>query len=167
MIRRYDPSDATAVLAINERNVPEVGDMDADKLAFFADCSPHFEVVEAEGSIVGFLIGLTEEHTGYPSKNYQWFVERYPSFAYVDRIAIDEAGRGQGHGPELYRRFEAWSIANAKPHLCAEVNTVPDNPRSHRFHELFGFEGVERQHPYGPDTEVLMYAKRLGGSARV
>lgn len=163
MIRDYQAEDAAIVLAINAANVPEVGDMDEDKLALFADISPFFKVVEIDGSVVGMLVGLTEASTAYPSTNYGWFVERHASFAYVDRIALVEAGRGQGWGPALYTQFEQWAKDTNRPFLCAEVNTVPDNPRSHHFHKVFGFSDVERRQPYGGDEEVAMYEKSMAG----
>lgn len=164
-MRSYEPSsDAERVLAINAECVPEVGTMDAEKLAYFEQSASFFAVVEADdaaGAVAGFLIGLDEHTVGYPSPNYAWFAERYPSFAYVDRIAITEGGRGRGFGPDLYRAFEAWAFGHGKPVLLAEVNTIPDNPRSHQFHEAFGFVELERRRPYGPDEEVAMYAKTI------
>ena len=160
-MRAYVPSDAQAVLAINAECVPEVGAMDAEKLATFEEMAGFFAVVELDEQVVGFLIGLDEHATTYGSPNYAWFAERYPSFAYVDRIALSASARGNGFGPDLYRAFEAWAFGHGKPALLAEVNTIPDNPRSHRFHELFGFAELARCRPYGPEEEVAMYAKPL------
>ena len=56
MIRPYDDSDAEAVLALNEACVPEVGPMDATKLAAFTEWAPYLRVVDVEGEIVGLLI---------------------------------------------------------------------------------------------------------------
>lgn len=161
MIRPYQPSDAGAVLALNEANVPEVGTMDADKLQLFADHSPYFRVVEVDGQVVGMLVGLTEAEIMYPSPNFKWFCERHDSFAYVDRVALAESTRGQGWGPALYKEFDAWARAQGKPFLCAEVNTIPANPRSVRFHEIYGFAEVSRERPYGPDEEVAMFEYEL------
>lgn len=160
-MRAYDPSDAKAVLAINAECIPEVGNLDAEKLAYFEESASFFVVAEVESEVVGFLIGLDEHSIDYPSPNYAWFAERYPSFAYVDRIAISASGRGLGLGPDMYRAFEAWGVGHGKECLLAEVNTVPDNPRSHHFHDVFGFTEVARCRPYGPDEQVAMYEKRL------
>lgn len=160
-MRSYEPADADAVLSINEECVPEVGELTDEKLAYFAEKASFFAVAEVDDEVVGFLIGLDEHATDYPSPNYAWFSERYETFAYVDRIALSEPGRGLGLGPDLYRAFEAWAFGHGKPALLAEVNTIPENPRSHRFHEIFGFHELERVRPYGPDEEVAMYEKRL------
>lgn len=161
MIRPYTPADETQVLAINAACIPEVGPMDAAKLADLVSWSPFLRVVDVDERIVAFLIGLTED-APYASPNFGWFVARHPSFAYVDRVAIDEAARGAGWGPALYREFEAWAIENGKPLLCAEVNTEPPNPRSLRFHDLFGFDMVDQFEPTGnPDYRVGLMEKRL------
>lgn len=161
MIRDYRGSDAAAVLAINEECVPEVNSIGPRTLEMFARVSPFLKVVEVENQVVGFMVGLTEEAAEYQSKNYGWFCQRHEAFAYVDRIAFAATGRGQGWGPALYEHFEAWARQHDKPVMSAEVNTIPDNPRSHRFHELFGFVEVARRRPYGPDEEVAMYDKSL------
>jgi len=162
MIRDFVADDATQVLALNEACQPEVGPMDEAKLASFDDWAPYFRVVEVEERIVGLLIGL--DHTApYGSPNYGWFVEHLNRFAYIDRIAIDASQRGQGWGPALYRDFEQWAAAADLPRLCAEVNVVPANPRSVRFHEVYGFETLEEFEPTGsPDYRVVMLAKHVG-----
>ncbi len=161
MIRAYDVADAAQVLALNAACVPEVGPLDEARLADFAQWAAQIRVVDVDGRIVGFLVGLTED-APYGSPNFAWFVERHPSFAYVDRVAIDEAQRGAGWGPALYRDFEAWARASGRTLLCAEVSTEPPNPRSLRFHDLFGFDMVAQFQPYGaPDHRVGMMEKRL------
>jgi predicted GNAT superfamily acetyltransferase len=163
MIRDYTPADEAQVLALNAACVPEVGAMDADKLHRFAQWAPYFTVVDVDGRIVGFLIGLTED-APYDSPNFGWFVERHDTFAYVDRVAVDEASRGEGWGPSLYRAFETWARDAGRPLLCAEVNTEPPNPRSLRFHDLFGFDMVAQFNPTGSaDYRVGMMVKKLDG----
>ena len=161
-MRSYQSKDAAAVLAINAECVPEVGEMDAATLAFF-EIHASFMVVEEDpgGEIVGFLIGLDENTVGYGSNNFAWFRERYPKFAYVDRIALTATARGCGLGGRFYDAFEAWAIGHGKPYLTAEVNTVPDNPHSHHFHQARNFLEVGRANPYGGDEEVAYYEAAL------
>lgn len=165
MIRDRIDADHQALLDLNAANVPEVGTMDAAKLEYFAAAAPYFKIVEIDGDLAGLLIGLTEANTDYPSKNYGWFCERYDRFAYVDRIAIGEAARGQGWGPALYDDFRTWAQLNDRPVMLAEVNTEPPNPRSLRFHEIFGFSEVGRFRPYGPNEEVAMLAYDLAADS--
>lgn len=161
-MRAYEPADAEAVLAINAECVPEVGEMTAESLAFFVEHASFMVVEEGDdGEVIGFLVGLDETASGYWSNNYRWFSDRHESFAYVDRIALTASARGKGLGPAFYRAFEAWAFGHGKPHLVAEVNTIPDNPHSHHFHASFGFAEVGRANPYGGGEEVAYYQKAL------
>ncbi len=161
LIRDAVASDRDVCLAINEACMPEVGDMDSEKFDYFLGVSPFFKAAEVDGTVVGMLVGLVEGIASYPSKNYAWFRNRHAAFAYIDRIALLESGRGRGIGVQFYEEFEAWARQQGKPVMSCEVNTVPDNPRSHRFHTIYGFVEVGRQQPYGGDEEVAMYDKVL------
>lgn len=183
-MRAYEAADAAAVLAINAENEPEVGPLDEEKLELLAAQSPFFVVAEArdfagssqvaapdqeleshgvdeDPAILGFLIGLDEHAVGYLSNNYAWFKERFPSFGYIDRVAVTEDAQSKGLGPAMYRAMEAWAVGNAKGWLLAEVNTIPDNPHSHYFHQKFGFEESGRGNPYGDEQEVAYYEKQM------
>lgn len=160
MIRAYSPSDAAAVLALNQANLPDVGPMDEEKLALLSAEAFSFDVVEVASGVVGALISLSEG-SSYQSPNYRWFSGRYPHFVYVDRVMLAEEARGHGWGPALYTSLEKLATAAGKPVMLAEVNTVPRNDRSLRFHELFGFTEVGREHPYGGEEEVAMLMRPL------
>jgi predicted GNAT superfamily acetyltransferase len=159
-IRPRTPADDHRVQAINAANVPEVGPLDEDRLALFADVAPHFDVVELDGEVVGVFVGLGEGTT-YSSPNYRWFADRHERFAYVDRIALEPAARGVGVADELYARFEAWAVDTGRPVVCAEVNVAPPNPRSMRFHERRGFAAVGELAPYGTEDRVAMVEKEF------
>ncbi len=161
MIRQYRVSDAEQVLTLNESCVPEVGPMDRTKLASFEEWAPYLKVVDVDGEIVGLLIGL-DQSAPYGSPNFGWFTERVDRFAYIDRIAVAESQRGNGWGPALYQDFEAWARKRNLPALTAEVNVEPPNPRSMRFHELFGFTEMDEFEPTGSaDYRVAMLRKPL------
>ena len=157
MIRNYKPGDLERVLAINDANQPEVGPLDEEKLTFLVSEGPLTRVVVSDGQVEGFLI-LLQEGSTYRSPNYGWFSERYSTFAYVDRIALTPAVRGSGWGVDFYEQAVQFARTKKKIVLAAEVNTVPPNPRSTRFHEKFGFVEIGRERPYGPDEEVAMLA---------
>lgn len=161
LIRSFQSTDASAFLAINEACVPEVGSIDVQRLSLLARCAAMFLVVERERQLVGGLIGLTQGAVDYPSPNYQWFSARHERFAYVDRILFAPGARGLGLGRQLYQQFADWAVAEQIQTLCAEVNTIPDNPESHRFHQRFGFVEVARLRPYHPEAEVAMYERLL------
>ncbi|MFW2383772.1 MAG: GNAT family N-acetyltransferase [Acidimicrobiales bacterium] len=160
MIRPYHPDDADAVVALNEANVPDVGPMDGVRMDHLIAEAFLFDLVELDGAIEGVLVVMIEGGA-YRSPNYRWFSERHPQFIYVDRIMLSPATRGRGFGDELYERVAAAGRAAGKPVMCAEVNTIPPNPRSLRFHERFGFTEVGRERPYGTDEEVAMLEMQL------
>lgn len=160
MIRDYVPGDFESLLEINSQNVPAVGLMDEDKLRLLLSEAGLVQVIELDGSVVGMMIILTEGGS-YASPNYAYFNKRHTKFAYVDRIALAPQARGQGWGQRLYENAEQWGRGSGKSHFVCEVNTIPENPRSLRFHEIYGFEQVELRRPYGPDEEVVMLEKPL------
>jgi len=162
LMRSYEPADAETVLSINAENVPAVGPMDADKLAYFVENASFFVVVEDDDDTpVAFLVGLDETTVGYESPNYAYFAGRHDEFGYVDRVAVTSSSQGQGLGPAMYSAFEAWAYGHGKRVLAAEVNTIPDNPHSHHFHQKSGFIEVGRGNPYDPDEEVAYYEKQI------
>ena len=61
----------------------------------------------------------------------------------------------------MYEEFETWAASTDRPLVCAEVNTVPPNPRSLRFHQRRGYEQVAEIAPYGGDERVAMVEKHL------
>lgn len=161
LIRSYGSKDAAAVLELNTANVPAVGPLDIASLESLAAQAFMLDVVEIDGKIEGAVIVL-EEGADYASPNYRWFSKRHGSFVYVDRIMLSEACRGRGVGQQLYELVSQRGRAARKSVFLAEVNTIPDNPRSLRFHEVFGFMEIGRERPYGPDEEVSMLQKDLG-----
>ena len=159
-MRDVHAGDLDAVRRVNAANEPDVGPLDDARIALFTSGSPRFRVVEVGGAIEGVFVGLTEA-TDYDSPNYRWFVDRHERFAYVDRIALQPAARGLGIADALYEEFETWAASTDRPLVCAEVNTVPPNPRSLRFHQRRGYEQVAEIAPYGGDERVAMVEKHL------
>ena len=160
-IRDFHEADAQSVLALNENNRPEVGPLDTERLTHFASTSPYFKVAHLNDDLVGFLMGTVDSQQAYVGPEFCWFSYRHTSFAYVVRVALSYSARGKGLGPRLYRDFENWAIDENKPVLCTDVNTIPANPRSLRFHTLFGFHEVGRTNPYEPGKEIAMLEMNL------
>ncbi|NVJ98680.1 MAG: GNAT family N-acetyltransferase [Alphaproteobacteria bacterium] len=106
-----------------------------------------------------FLIAF-DEKAQYDSPNFLWFRERYPSFAYIDRVITAEAARGKGYARTLYEDLFATARKAGKPAITCEVNIDPPNPGSDAFHARMGF--VEVGNAILKNGKMVRYmAKRL------
>lgn len=162
-IREARAGDLDALFRINEASTPGVGAVTRDELAGLLEIGAATFVAESGGRTVGFILCMTEG-LAYASLNYKWVSERYPVFAYCDRIAVAPEGRGLGIGEALYqaafRRF-----AGARPSLLCEVNLEPPNPGSLRFHQRLGFARVGERWEAGRAKGVVYLERRLGDEA--
>ncbi len=166
-IRPLTNADFDRVLEINAANVPAVGPIDGAQLAFLVEESCVALVAEVGGppaiTVAGFCVVLPPG-SSYESVNYRWFMDRFDTAWYLDRVALDAAFHGQGMGSELYaavdREVSARRAAGAAlDRLTLEVNVDPPNVASLAFHARLGFVEVGRQQtPYG--TEVSLQEKR-------
>ena len=164
-IRAYAPSDLQALYAINQASTPGVSHEDsAESLGALIGLGTCLVAADEAGTPLGF-INLVEPLTdAYPSDNLRW-LERWmkcqdTSMLYVDRIAMAEAARGQRIGQQLYEAAIAETRDRGRRWLTAEVNTDPDNPGSHRFHDRLGFVRVGEAR-YKPDYAVAYYAREV------
>ena len=136
----YSDTDLKEILAINQANIPEVGNIDSiNRLNSLIDWSSHLIVVR-DTEIAGFII-LMRENQSYDSLNYKFFKSQGYPFLYVDRIAIKEGHRRKGLGQMIYSRTIDIAKELNLP-TCCEVNTLPKNEPSLAFHDSFGFEDV-------------------------
>ena len=155
-LRPATAADLPAVVALNRANQPEVGPLTEERAARFLAMAELFLVavdtpVDTPGdtpgdavgeAVVGFVIVLAEG-CDYDSPNYGWFSARFPSFAYVDRVAVAATYRGRGLGRALYDAAVDRTRAARRPVLCAEVNVEPRNDVSLAFHERYGFRALD------------------------
>jgi predicted GNAT superfamily acetyltransferase len=143
-IRDMVEEDLPKVLEINEVNVPEVGPLGPEQLRSIVGESIARLVVEAEGTIAGFCLVLAHG-SAYDSSNYAWFMERYPTDWYLDRVAFDPLAQGKGLGSQLYAEVERRLTAAHATGLTLEVNIDPPNEPSLAFHKKHGFVEVGRR----------------------
>ena len=141
IIRSMTASDIEAVWAINQENIPAVGEETVEVLADLLSMSLFSLVVEAEKVVVGFCMILGPQ-TQYQSPNYLYFCERYADFIYLDRVAVTSAFQGLGLGAAMYREVERLSQSTL---FALEVNTKPRNEGSLRFHTREGFVMLEEE----------------------
>lgn len=159
MIRAYTPADLARLHVINEASTPNVSTETEASLAACFATGMCLVAVDAADTPLGFL-SLVEPGADYPSQNYAWFEARGGDYAYVDRIALAPETRGQGLGPKLYTRaFE--HFAGKRETMVCEINTVPPNLGSKRFHERLGFHVVGHAAHDPGVYEVAFLERRL------
>ena len=160
IVRNIVSTDVTRVLEINNANTPGVSELTLSELETDINNCLHALAIENEqGEVCAFCITFAPDapHVGV---NHQWFAERYKSFVYLDRIAIDSNHQNRGLGALLYQTVEQRMLDSAEHSLlCCEVNLEPPNPGSLRFHKRIGFSecGVETTGP----GYVVTYLQKL------
>lgn len=159
-IRNVIDSDLATILEMNNAAVPAVSHLTAEALRDLVDWSHHLLVATDDDVIVGFMIGLTAGQP-YTSMNYGWFSEHFDTFGYVDRIAVDPSAHSRGIGRAIYAEYVTRCRADDLPRVCAEVNLVPRNDQSLRFHERYGFVAVGEQDTDGGTKRVVMLELQL------
>ena len=159
LIRKVSISDLDNLLALNESEVPHVGSIDIERMHWFEKNADYFRIAAQDEQIAGFLIGF-RPGSSYQSLNYRWFCDRYDDFAYVDRIAVAESARGLGIASRLYADFAATLPRSYKAMTC-EVNILPPNEGSMRFHTRLGFREVGTLSSDAGDKKVAMLLKDL------
>jgi len=136
-IRDLTHADVEAMWAINEEGLPGTGQVSSSELEVLLDLASLAIGAFEDELMLGFVICLPPQTT-YGSLNYAWFNQRYDAFLYVDRIAVGVDHRGRGVGSTLYQRVMVCANQQAVP-VAAEVNLIPPNPGSMRFHHRFNF----------------------------
>ena len=157
--RLFLASDIDAALELNNLNAPAVGEIDRTTLEFLI-----------EHSLYSFAIGTDTLHAfcitfapgaPYTSVNYQWFSKEYSDFVYLDRIVVSETMRNNSLGAKLYMAVEQRMLKDrCAPILTCEVNLIPPNTGSIRFHNRIGFHEVGQQDSK-PGLTVSMLAKKI------
>jgi predicted GNAT superfamily acetyltransferase len=160
VIRPIEQGDLGRILEINEANVPEVGSVDGDRMAFLLAESLIALAVDVDGRTVGFCLVMPSD-SRYDSVNYRWFTARYENFMYLDRVAFDIEAQGRGLGTLLYAEVDRLMVERGDTQLALEVNVDPPNEPSLAFHARRGFVEVGQQDtPY--DIRVSMQMRPAG-----
>ena len=148
IVRNIVSTDVTRVLEINNANTPGVSELTLSELETDLSNSLHALAIDNEhGEVCAFCITFDPDAPD-AGANHRWFADRYESFVYLDRIAIDSNHQNRGLGALLYQSVEQLMLDSAEHSLlCCEVNLEPPNPGSLRFHERIGFTEVGRHSP--------------------
>ena len=161
IVRNIKSADLTRVLAINNANTPGVSELTLSELETdIKNCLHALAIDNEHGKVCAFCITFAPDAPD-AGVNHRWFAERYASFVYLDRIAIDPTYQNLGLGVLLYQSVEQQMIDSAQHSLlCCEVNLQPPNPGSLRFHHRIGFTEVG-QHSPQQNYLVSMLSKNL------
>lgn len=126
-VRPFEPRDAEALVAVEERCFDQLWRHDAAMFREVSETYPYFVVAEDEAGVCGYQYNAVDSMTGY-----------------LVRIAAHPRVEGQGVGARLmaeavryFERRRVWRIA---------LNTEETNTHAHRLYEWFGFHRVE---PHG------------------
>lgn len=145
------------ILRMNAHFVHWLAPMDRQELQRVLNLAPYARQID---NGLGVLIGYGHD-TDYPDHdNMQWLSNIFNRYFYIDRIIIDESAAGRGYGRTLYNDIEQFARAAGYPRLTCEVNIVPDNPGSHRFHERLGFRPCG-EHISKPGFKAVRYYEKL------
>lgn len=156
-VRSMTPADLAEVIPANNAEIPAVSHLHEEKLELLVEIAETALVAEVGEAFAGFVLALPAE-SDYTSPNYDWFVDRFDEFVYIDRIVVSPGNQGLGIGRSLYDGVIAASDASL---LVSEVNTDPRNDQSLAFHDRYGFTGVGSM-VYGEDQiECVKLAKPL------
>ena len=141
MIELIDYSDDMFdfVLQSNNINKPQVGFLKNDRLELLINQANYLKVAKFNGELAGFLLCLPE-NKDYDSLNYQWVSKRYLNFVYIDRISVLPKFQNENIGSALYNDLIYFSALEGYDTILCEVNIMPPNPGSIRFHKRFDFK---------------------------
>jgi predicted GNAT superfamily acetyltransferase len=163
IVRNIEITDVARVLEINNANTPAVSELTLSELETdFKNCLHALAIDNEHGEVCAFCITFAPDAPD-AGANHRWFADRFESFVYLDRIAIDPTYQNLGLGVLLYQSVEQQMIDSAQHSLlCCEVNLEPPNPGSLRFHHRIGFTEVGQQSPQ-QNYVVSMLSKKLNG----
>ena len=140
-IRPAIVDDLIAIESLNRSVVDVTSPLDAQRIQQLHAMSSYHRVIAHDSQLVAFLLVLGP-NCDYDSVNYQWFVQRYVDFAYIDRIVVHDGCRSQGLGTILYKDLFEWAINQKIQNIVCEYNVEPLNEASQKFHGALGFQEV-------------------------
>ena len=153
-LRNYIEEDEERILELNEIFVEDLSPMDAARFSDLRAICAYLRVAERNGEVAGFILAFTAA-CPYDSPNFRWFCDNLHNFLYIDRIVISSDCQGLGIGQKFYNAAREWAISHSIENLAAEINVLPPNAGSLRFHEKMGFVEMA-QKPFGEGKMVSL-----------
>lgn len=150
------------ILALNAESVQFLSPLTCERLRQLHLMSVYHKVVLEGLEVAAFLLALGPG-TSYDSPNYRWFVERYKSFLYIDRVVVRPQSRSRKYARLLYEDVFASAANLGAERVVCEFDIDPPNPVSAAFHRNMGFVEVGSQRvTYGQKRVSLQSARVLG-----
>ena len=159
VLKDYDNNLFDFILSSNSLNEPHVGFLNKKKLQSLLRQSNYCKIAFYKDEPAGFLLCIPEDMQ-YASLNYKWVSERYSNFMYIDRISVLEKFKNRKLGTALYTDLFYFSRENQYDTILCEVNIMPPNPDSIRFHKKFDFVECGSQFTEGRTKEVQFFYKK-------
>ena len=113
---------------------------------FFYEFGDHALIAEAQGKVIGFLLGFSRIDVDAP-------------LAYVHLVGIDPAHRRRGVGKALYQAFTR--SAEKRGASVLRAISMSGDDASTLFHRALGFEVREAVDYAGPGRSRTVYEKAL------
>jgi len=139
-LRSFRSDDLASLVAYNNAELPHVSELTPQTGEELIEMAHDVAVVADDSGILGFVVAFVPG-SAYHSLNYRWFDTSFDDFVYVDRIVVVPEAQGRGVGRMLYEHVGALAAQRGCAVTC-EVNVVPPNEPSMRFHERLGFSEV-------------------------
>ena len=161
-VREIVPADEAGLLALNNAEAAATSPLDASGLRALLGAAFLAVAIGGVGGIEATLIAFDQD-AAYASVNFLWFRGRFSRFVYVDRVITQAAARGRGHGRALYQSLFDKARAAGHERITCEVNLMPPNPVSDRFHAGLGFTEIDRA--WLPSGKQVRYLGKQGWGA--
>lgn len=162
-VRQVHSQDFESILLLNEDAIPHVNKIGISDLKHFKEIAYKFIVVDVKREDsehrvpVAFMIVL-DKGKAYESVNYKFFDANLRSFSYIDRIVVDKDYRKLGIGKLLYDYL--FSVSKHE-WACCEVNIIPPNPNSMKFHKSMGFNEISKMYTNNKTKAVSLMKRKI------
>ena len=159
VIEQMEEEDLPLVRKLNNQFIEAVGEVSLQKFKYLLNAAAHAYLVKDQGRVIAFYM-THPAGIDYQSKNYIWHNSQgHTDFIYMDRIIVDTEYQNLRIGTKLYQHLETVMRKQKLNLICAEVNVVPPNPASLRFHKRLGFKIVKHAHEHEPGYVVDFLVK--------